>query len=213
MTNDQRRTTLSEVSISRKEGMEREGHIHSTAVLKTFIKEMTLLPKPLILDLGCICDSNIELITHLGFKVFVKDFLNANVQALTNSSSIREINVDELQIDFEYPENFFDGILLWDVFDHFDFKEAWLIVDNAKRILKEKGWALALFRPTNPTPFNTITRFRVVTSGDIKYETLPLITPRYKIYYNRDVTDLFINFSSHTSYILKNRWREVIARK
>src|SRR3990172_609151 len=75
MTNDQRRTTMGEVSISRKEGIKREGQIHSTAVLKTFIREMTLLPKSLILDLGCICDTNIELFTHLGCKVFVKDLL------------------------------------------------------------------------------------------------------------------------------------------
>src|SRR3989304_7675466 len=213
MTNAQRRTTMIEVSISRKEGMEREGQIHSTAVLKTFIKEMPLLQKSLILDLGCICDSNIELFTHLGCKVFVKDLLNANARTWTNSGGMGEISVDKVQMDFEYPENLFDGILLWDIFDHFNFEEARLIVDNTKRILKEKGWALALFRPTNPTPFNTITRYRIVSLGEIRYETLPLIMQRNKIYYNRDIADLFRDFSSYTSYILKNRWREVIARK
>src|SRR3990172_609150 len=91
MTNDQRRTTMGEVSISRKEGIKREGQIHSTAVLKTFIREMTLLPKSLILDLGCICDTNIELFTHLGCKVFVKDLLNANAQTWTNSGGLGEI--------------------------------------------------------------------------------------------------------------------------
>ena len=213
MTNDQRRTIMSEVSISRKKGMEREGQIHSTAILKTFIKEMTLLPKSIILDLGCICDSNIELFTHLGCKVFVKDLLNANARTWADSGGMGEISVDEVQIDFEYPENLFDGILLWDIFDHFDFEDARLLINNAWRILKEKGWALALFRPANPTPFNTITRYRIISLGEIRYETLPLIIPRNKIYYNRDVADLFSDFSSHTSYILKNRWREVIARK
>src|SRR4030067_816298 len=142
MTNDQRRTIMSEVSISRKKGMEREGQIHSTAILKTFIKEMTLLPKSIILDLGCICDSNIELFTHLGCKVFVKDLLNANARTWADSGGMGEISL-----------------------------------------------------------------------GEIRYETLPLIIPRNKIYYNRDVADLFSDFSSYTSYILKNRWREVIARK
>jgi len=204
---------MSEVSISRKKGMEREGQIHSTAILKTFIKEMTLLPKSIILDLGCICDSNIELFTHLGCKVFVKDLLNANARTWADSGGMGEISVDEVQIDFEYPENLFDGILLWDIFDHFDFEDARLLINNAWRILKEKGWALALFRPANPTPFNTITRYRIISLGEIRYETLPLIIPRNKIYYNRDVADLFSDFSSYTSYILKNRWREVIARK
>ncbi len=213
MTNDQRRTTMSEVSISRKEGTEREGQIHSTAVLKTFIKEMTLHPKSLILDLGCICDSNIELFTHLGCKVFVKDLLNANVRARTNPDGVGEISVDEIQIDCEHSENFFDGILLWDILDHFDFEWARLLVNNARRILKEKGWALALFRPVIPTPINTITRHRIVSLGEIRYETLPLIIPRHKIYYHRDLADLFNDFSSYKSYILKNGWREVIARK
>src|SRR3990172_3159228 len=172
--------------------MEREGQIHSTAILKTFIKEMTLLPKSIILDLGCICDSNIELFTHLGCKVFVKDLLNANARTWADSGGMGEISVDEVQIDFE---------------------DARLLINNACRILKEKGWALALFRPANPTPFNTITRYRIVSLGEIRYETLPLIIQRNKIYYNRDVADLFSDFSSYTSYILKNRWREVIARK
>ncbi|MGH7799012.1 MAG: methyltransferase domain-containing protein [Thermodesulfobacteriota bacterium] len=204
---------MSEVSISRKEGTEREGQIHSTAVLKTFIKEMTLHPKSLILDLGCICDSNIELFTHLGCKVFVKDLLNANVRARTNPDGVGEISVDEIQIDCEYSENFFDGILLWDILDHFDFEGARLLVNNARRILKEKGWALALFRPPVPTTFNTMMRYRIRSLDKIRYETLPLITPRNKIYYNRDITDLFGNFTSYSSYMIKNRWREAIVRK
>src|SRR4030065_446183 len=133
--------------------------------------------------------------------------------SISRKKGMGEISVDEVQIDFEYPENLFDGILLWDIFDHFDFEDARLLINNAWRILKEKGWALALFRPANPTPFNTITRYRIISLGEIRYETLPLIIPRNKIYYNRDVADLFSDFSSYTSYILKNRWREVIARK
>lgn len=205
---------MSVVSISSKEGIEREGQTHSTAALKTFVKEVTLFSKPLILDLGCICDSNIEFFTHIGCRVFVKDLLNANARAWTDSGGTEEISVDEVQINFEYPENFFDGILLWDIFDHFDFREAQLLLNNARRILKERGWALALFRPASPTPLNIITRYRIISLNEIRYETLPLITQRHKIYSNRDIADLFSNnFSSYSSHLPKNRWREVIVRK
>ena len=207
---------MSEVSVSRKEGKEgigRERQTHSTAALKTFAKEMTLLSKPRILDLGCLCDSNIEFFTHLGCKLFVKDILNANVRAWTDSEDMTEISIDEIARDFEYPDNFFDGILLWDVFDHFDFKDAQIVLNNAQSILKEKGWALALFRPPSPTPFNIINRYRIINSGEIRYETLPITTQRHKIYSNRDITDLFNGFSSYSSYLPKNRWREVIVRK
>ena len=145
--------------------------------------------------------------------MFVKDFLNANARAFTNQGNIKEIRVDELQIDFEYPDKSFDGILLWDLFDNFGFEEAHLILNKARGILKEKGWAIALFRPANQSPFNTITRFRIVSSGEVRYEALPLITRRQKIYYNRDIAELFSNFSPYSSYMLKNRWREVIVRK
>jgi len=204
---------MSEVDTTRKEGIGKEESINPTAVLKIFIDEMTQLPEPLILDLGCICDSNIEFFIHLGCKVFVKDFLNANARAFTTQGNIKEISVDELQIDFEYPEKFFDGILLWDLFDNFGFEEAHLILNKARGILKDKGWAIALFRPAIQTPFNTITRFRIVSSGEVRYEALPLITQRQKIYYNRDIAELFSNFSPYSSYMLKNRWREVIVRK
>jgi hypothetical protein len=204
---------MSEISISRVEGIEREGPVHSTAALKTFVKEVTLFSKPLILDLGCISDSNIQFFTHLGCKVFVKDILNANIRAWTPSGYTEEISVDEVQIDFEYPDNFFDGLLFWDIFDHFDLKEAQLLLNKAKRVLKEKGWALALFRPPSPTPFNILTRYRIISLGEIKYETLPLTTQRFKVYHNSDIGELFNSFSSFTSYLPKNRWREVIVRK
>lgn len=204
---------MSEVSIKRKVDMEGEWQIHSTAVLKTFIKEITNIPSSLILDLGCICDSNIELFTHFGSKVFVNDLLSANARAWTSPNSMRKVGIDEVRIDFEYPENFFDGILLWDILDYFDIEEVRLLVNNASNILKKNGWALALFRPTNPIHFNTITRYRIVSLAEIRYETLPLITPRHRIFSNRDIDDLFINFSSHRSSILKNRWREIILKK
>ena len=204
---------MSEASISREEGIEREGQIHSTAALKVFVKEVTLFSKPLVLDLGCISDSNIEFFTHLGCKVFVKDILDANVRTCIPSGGTEEISVDEVQIDFEYPDNFFDGLLFWDIFDHFDFKEAQLLLNKAKRVLKEKGWALALFRPPSPTPFNILTRYRITSLGEIKYETLPLTTQRHKVYHNSDIAELFNSFSSFTSYLPKNRWREVIVRK
>ena len=204
---------MSELAITRNEDMEREELINPTAVLEIFIKEMTLQPEPLILDLGCICDSNIEFFIHLGCKVVVKDILNANARAFTDQGNVREISVEELQIDFEYPENFFDGILLWDTFDHLDTEMARLLLNNASRILKDRGWAIALFRPAHQTPFNTVTRFRIVSSDEVRYETLPLITQRHKVYNNRDIADLFSNFSPYSSYILKNRWREVIVRR
>lgn len=204
---------MNETAFARKEDMNKEELINPTAVLNIFIDEMTLLPEPLILDLGCICDSNIEFFIHLGCKVVVKDILNANARAFTDQGNVREISVDELKMDFEYPDKSFDGILLWDLFDNFHFEEARLILNNVRAILKDKGWAIALFRPANQTPFNSITRFRIVNSGEVRYEALPLITRRQKIYYNRDIAELFSNFSPYSSYMLKNRWREVIVRK
>lgn len=204
---------MNETAFARKEDMNKEELINPTAVLNIFIDEMTLLPEPLILDLGCICDSNIEFFIHLGCKVVVKDILNANARAFTDKGNVIEISVDELKMDFEYPDKSFDGILLWDLFDNFHFEEARLILNNVRAILKDKGWAIALFRPAYQTPFNSITRFRIVSSGEVRYEALPLITQRQKIYYNRDIAELFSNFSPYSSYMLKNRWREVIVRR
>ena len=203
---------MGEASVLREENMGREGQIHSTAVLKPFIEEMKPPSKSFILDLGCVDSSNIELFIHLGCKVFGEDFLSANVRARTNG--MEEISVEGTQLDFEYPENFFDGILLWDILDHFDFEQAELLVNNVWRTLKERGLVIALFRPSISTPYNTITRYRIISLNEIRYETLPLITRRpIVIYSNAKIADLFSNFSSYNSYMLKNGWREIIAKK
>ena len=121
---------MGEASVLREENMGREGQIHSTAVLKPFIEEMKPPSKSFILDLGCVDSSNIELFIHLGCKVFVEDFLSANVRARTNG--MEEISVEGTQLDFEYPENFFDGILLWDILDHFDFEGVGKVLLNSR---------------------------------------------------------------------------------
>ncbi|HSE84201.1 MAG TPA: class I SAM-dependent methyltransferase [Thermodesulfobacteriota bacterium] len=203
---------MREASVLREENTEKGGQIHSTAVLKPFIEEMQPHSKSYILDLGCVDDSNIEFFIRLGCKIFVEDFLSANVRARANGTG--EISVKDTQLDFEYPENFFDGILLWDILDHFDIEQAELLVNNVWRTLKENGSVIALFRPPIRTPYNTITRYKIISLNEIRYETLPLVTRRpFVIHSNGKIADLFSNFSSYNSYMLKNGWREIIAKK
>ena len=203
---------MGKASVLREESTQRGGQIHSTAVLKPFIEEMKLSPKSSILDLGCVDNSNIELFIRLGCKIFVEDFLSANVRARANGTE--EISVENTQLDFEYPENFFDGVLLWDILDHFDIEQAELLVNNVWRTLKENGLVIALFRPPIRTPYNTITRYRIISLNEIRYETLSLITRRpFVIHSNGKIADLFSNFSSYNYYMLKNGWRESIAKK
>lgn len=185
---------------------------HTTVALKTFIQEITAVQKAVILDIGCICDHNIDFFIRRRCRIFVDDLLRFNARIGKQGLDISTALVDELPEDFVYPEDYFDGILCWDVFDYLGANATRALVEKIQRMLKPGSCALALFASEN-APSNAAIRYRIASQEELRYELLDLPLRLRNRYRNRDIIKLFRNFTSCNWYLLRNGWREAIVRK
>ncbi len=192
--------------------MQREGQTHNTIATKIFIEEISSCVKPSILDIGCICDTNIEFLASIGCKVFVDDILDLNVRI---SKKTQQLTIDQTLGEIDYPETSFDGILCWDVFDQLEIENANALASKLRQLVKKGGIIYTLFRPENSpvSASSNIIRYSILSPTELRYEPISLQTPKQKMYHNRDILALFERFSFSNSYILTNGWREVIVRK
>lgn len=192
--------------------MQQANSTYHTIATKMFVEEISSSRKPTVLDLGCLCDSNIEFLVNMGCKVFVDDFLNLNVRIIKTA---QESNLEKCVADLKYPENFFNGILCWDIFHLLEADTAKRLSGKLRQFIKKDGIVLTLFRPEASLPQspNTVIRYRIVNLDKLRYEPLPALAINQKVYQNRDILAVFDRFSFSNSYILTNGWREVIVRK
>jgi SAM-dependent methyltransferase len=186
---------------------------YSTSAIKSFLDELQSSDRPVILDIGCLCASNIELFTKVGCKVFVDDLLKLNIQAARRSQQTQELHIDTWLATFDYPDQFFDAILCWDTFDYLDAEQANVLCGKLWRALKGTGRLLVFFRPENSTQRETAMRYRIANLKEIVYEPLPVKVPRNRGYQNRDILALLGRFSFSNSFILTNGWREIVLSK
>lgn len=180
---------------------------------KVLIDEVSSNGRSRVLDLGCICDTNIRFFTGLGCSVFVDDILQLNTQIPHRSRITDADGLNRLLDALNYPANFFDGILCWNIFDHLDPSLAQRLSHTLWTLLKISGCAVALFRPDGAGSANGVLRYRILKQDELLYESLPLPPLEGKPYQNRDIATLLAPLSLANSYRLKNGWREVVLRK
>ncbi|MBI1747175.1 MAG: hypothetical protein HYR55_11375 [Acidobacteria bacterium] len=188
------------------------GQSYTTMATQVFVEELRADGRPRVLDLGCLCDTNIHFLTELGCHVFVDDVLQLNTQIPKGSHATAAKDVSQFISEHDYSPNFFDGILCWNLYDHLEVEAAQRLSHIIWSLLRITGCALALLRPEGSTASNVL-RYRILNRGELLYETLPLPPLQGKAYQSRDIAGLVAPLALSNSYRLKNGWREVILRK
>ena len=101
-----------------------------------------------ILDLGGARQENINFITSLGHKFYSEDFLrifqetfSEGVADQSNPSRIDYF----LRTSLDYPDEQFDGVLAWDALEYMEPVLLSATADRLFRIIKPKGYLLAIF--------------------------------------------------------------------
>lgn len=189
------------------------GQACATIAAKVFINELAANERSYVLDLGCLCDTNIEFFLGRGCRVFVDDILRLNVRISKGPEANIDIWADNLLDSLDYPPNFFDGILCWNLFDYLDAEGSKRISHKLWTLLKISGCALALFRPEGAGTMDDVLRYRILSPAELFYEVLPFPPLKGKPHQNRDIGGLVAPLSLGNSYRLKNGWREVVLRK
>ena len=86
-----------------------------------------------ILDLGTGSGKNIQPVLDIGFQLYVTDWSSGGLEYIKKRIRKKKIHfscLDFTKTDLPYKNNFFDGVIAIQVFDH-------ILKDDAKKLLKE----------------------------------------------------------------------------
>lgn len=169
-----------------------------------------------ILDLGGASQENINFITSLGHRFFSEDFLRIF------NETFGEDKTDQAnpgRIDFflrqslEYPDEQFDGVLAWDALEYMEPALLAATAEKLYRILKPKGYLLAVFHSAERKQTVPCYTFRIQDLKTLQVTQFGERAASQQLFNNRSLEKLFQKFESVKFFLAKDSLREVIARK
>lgn len=168
-----------------------------------------------ILDLGGACQQNVNFITNLGHKLYSEDFLRSIKETfgpdLTDQSNPGRIEYF-LRENLEYPEDHFDGVLVWDVLEYMAPPLLNATIERLLRIVRPKCYLLAFFHSDeklNTVPYYA---FRIEDFNKLQLSQHGSRTPA-QLFNNRSLEKLFQRFESVKFFLTREQLREVIVKR
>jgi hypothetical protein len=169
-----------------------------------------------ILDLGGAHQENINFITSLGHKFYSEDFLRIfqetfgeDIADQSNSGRIDYF----LRRSLEYPDEQFDGVLAWDALEYMEPALLLATADRLLRILKPKGYLLAIFHSAERKQMVHCYSFRIQDPRTLHVARHGERAAPQQLFNNRSLEKLFQKFDSVKFFLARDSLREVIVRK
>jgi hypothetical protein len=169
-----------------------------------------------ILDFAGANQANVSFITSLGHRVYAEDFLRSlddilRVQDPTEAA-------DQAQIDYflrqnlDFPDDSFDGVLVWDVLQYMPPALLTATLDRLYRIVKPKSYLLAYFQSDEKAPQVPLYSFRIKDPQTLILSERGRRKPA-QLFNNRSLEKLFHKFDSVKFFLTREQLREVIVKK
>jgi cyclopropane fatty-acyl-phospholipid synthase-like methyltransferase len=186
---------------------------HPTKALKKFVATLGAHPQPTLLDIGPVVGHNVTFFgERLGCKFQVEE-LSKDIDRFVREDKVADLP-EFLGKRFPQPDESFDGILCWDLFDYLDKNAAQALARQLTRLLKPGGVLFALFNATLEPPKDKIyTRFIVVDDSTIQHRSYAATRAKQKPLQNRDIQRIFEPLRITDQFLLKTNTREVLFRK
>lgn len=169
-----------------------------------------------ILDLSGLNQHNASFITNLGHKLYSEDFLRnlTTLQAGVDSpESLHPTEIDTfLRQNLDYPDNFFDGVLLWDVLTYLESRLLNATVDRLSHIVKPGSYLLAMFHAPEKTEQVPAYSYRIHNSSSLTLAGRGVQRP-VQVFNNRNLEKMFQEFESIKFFLTRDNLREVIVRR
>lgn len=118
-----------------------------------------------------------------------------------------------LPTKFDYPDETFDAIVAWDIFNFYEPAAMRLLAAEARRILRPGGLLLGYFHARRPNGPDTPRRYRILDEGRVVCDGQPGPPLSRHVYQNREIEKMFAGLSIVELYFLKNATRELLMEK
>ncbi len=170
-----------------------------------------------LLDLSGASQANIGFITSQGYRLYSEDLMQSLDLAFGRENFYENQSSAERAEPFlaqclEFPEDHFDGALVWDVLEFLAPPLLKVVVDRLHRVVKPGSYLLAIFHAEERSGAISTCAYKI---GDAK--TL-LISPRgmrqpAQFFNNRAVENLFKEFETVKFFLTRDHLREVIVKR
>jgi hypothetical protein len=187
--------------------------------LKDFLWLLSDVENGRLLDLGSVSQATLNFFIERGFRVTTDDLVRSwkefriaedERQRVEEQSDFYEplspgqIAERFLDHSLQYPEEGFNAVLLWDIFDHLGSELLPKIADRLYDIMKPGGAVLAIFH-SKP---ERLYRYRIVDNQTI--ETIPIgpVVAHDRPFQNREILNLFGRFRSAKTFVGRDQLRE-----
>ncbi len=171
-----------------------------------------------LLDLAGASQANIAYITNLGHRLYSEDFLSSLDMAFKGDGGFFENQADPrragafLEQNLDFPENHFDGALLWDMLEFLAPPLLKAVVERLQQIVKPGSYLLAIFHADERAGEITTYHYRIADAGTL------LLAPRgsrppAQFCNNRAVEKIFEKFESVKFFLTRDYLREVIVKR
>jgi len=169
-----------------------------------------------LLDLGGAVQDNVEFICNLGHRITTQAFLQTLDQAFGRETVLQQndpgLIADFLRENLDFPDESFDGVLLWDVLQYMSPALLAATVDTLHRITRSKSYMLGFFNADDKMLSAPNTRFRIAAANRIvltQKGQRKLIQP----FNNRNLEKVFARFDSVKFFLTRENLREVIIKR
>ena len=180
---------------------------HNSMILRLFCEDVAQRPRSRVLDVGPICGENISLFAKGVHSLYVCDLFSGLHRRRQLGEPLGDI-WDEL----DYPPDFFDGLLLWDLIDRLDDQGTVRLLEIVRRVLKPDG-RLVVFACGEHEADDSVEAF--VLGNDYTVNQRPqvhLSLPRFPRQ-NREMLVMLDDFDAVKSVIYRNGIREFLLRR
>ena len=171
-----------------------------------------------ILDFAGASQANVSFITTLGHRIYSNDIVRSLEEAFGPDGEFVANQADPqraagfLRESLDFPENSFDGALVWDTLQFLAPPLLQDTVDRLFRILRPHAYLLAFFHAEEKADTIPLYSYRIVESKILS------LTPRgqrkpAQYFNNRSLEKLFQKFNSVKFFLTRDHLREVIVRR
>ncbi len=119
----------------------------------------------------------------------------------------------DLPRTFAYPDESFDAIVAWDIFNFYDAASIRDLAAEVRRVLKPGGLLLAYFHARRLDGPDHPRRYRILDEKRVAFDVVTDVPMARHVYQNRDIEKLFAGLTIVELYFLKNSMREILMEK
>jgi hypothetical protein len=171
-----------------------------------------------ILDFAEANQSNVSYITSLGHRIYSEDFLRSLDTAFGGPGDFYSNQADPNRSDlfvsqmFDFPDNHFDGALVWDSLQYLGPTLLQVTVDRLARAMRPGAYMLALFHADEKAQSVPVYSYRISDARTLSLSPRGHRKPA-QFFNNRGLERLFQGFQSVKFFLTRDSLREIIVRR